>query len=179
MNNINVKFSRRVKELLTKILFQSATLEEVASCVPAEMAHLAIYCRAECHLLWRLRQFFPDNRHVPPSAKELLDFLHAGCLRNAAINLKHDQVAKEVCGQLVGAGLEVMLLKGTSLRARYPILAGRPQCDTDIMVHTHDVEKAELLMSGMGFRVDEKCFTRDEYLAKHFDLRMIRDQVPV
>jgi hypothetical protein len=179
VKNLNIKFSKRSKELLIKILFNKASLDEIFSCDQRQMAFLAIFSRVESHILWRLRQLFPNPESTPASLTELIGVLQNRCLMNAAINLNHDGIAQEVCAGLKGAGVDVMFLKGTSLRARFPELAGRPQCDTDLMVRFQDLERAEKVMIDLGFRVDEKIFTREEYLEKHFDLRLIREQVPV
>ncbi len=173
------KFSREAKRLLIALLFGTATREELEKMDPTEMAVLAVFARAEAHVLWRLGQLHADAEKPSPFAQKLQGFLKVRCLQNAAQNLRMDTMAREACRQMAAQGIKVMLIKGSALRARYPELAGRPQGDTDILVPAQDVEKAEAVLVADGYIVDEKEFTREEYLTKHFDLRMIKDGIPL
>nr|MEE4266850.1 nucleotidyltransferase family protein [Candidatus Krumholzibacteria bacterium] len=172
-------FSPEAKRLLIGILFGTATLDELEKMDPTEMAVLAVFARVEAHLLWRLGQLQADAEKPSPFVQKLQGFLKVRCLQNAAQNLRMDTMAREACRQMAAAGIKVMLIKGSALRARYPELAGRPQGDTDILVPAQDVEKAEAVLVADGYIVDEKEFTREEYLTQHFDLRMIKNGIPL
>lgn len=47
-------------------------------------------------------------------------------------------------------------------------MAGRFQCDVDVLVHREDLERAEALLLQMGFSLVESFLEREELLAQHF-----------
>lgn len=65
-------------------------------------------------------------------------------------------------------GIDLILLKGAALRAERPGLAGRFQCDVDVLVRRRDLARAEQLLQEMGFRLDESYLDREGLLDRHF-----------
>jgi hypothetical protein len=167
--------SRETRRVLLAWLFGTATLDELCARDLRELVTGAIACGIEAHLLWRTMQMPAARQPDAATADRLRTLLKMRCLQNAAHNLQTDAQARRLCAGLQSAGIPVMLLKGTALRARYPELAGRPQCDTDVLVRRGDLGRAEAVVREAGYRVDEKLFTREQYLEEHFDLRMIKD----
>lgn len=144
-----------------------------------ELVSGAIACGIEAHLLWRTKRLPAARQQDAAAADRLRTLLEMRCLQNAAHNLRMDAQARRLCAGMQSEGIPVMLLKGAALRARYPELAGRPQCDTDVLVRRDDLGRAEAVVREAGYRVDEKTFTREQYLDEHFDLRMIKENIAV
>ncbi len=170
-----MRIRKEVKNTILRWLFGNISLEQLCEFEPRELVHAAVSNRVEAHLLWRLGQLTERSSAYPDEIQEIRTILQRRCVFNAANNLRMDVEARDLCRQLISEGIKVMLLKGAAIRARYPELAGRPQCDTDILIEKVHLERSEEILLANGFKVDEKSFTREEYLAKHFDLRMIRE----
>jgi hypothetical protein len=168
-----------IKKTILDWLFGKITPGALCRIDARELLQIVFYFGLEAHLLWRLNQLMARAEKYPEPLQLIRANLHRRCVFNAANNLRMDVEVRGLCRALETEGIPVMLLKGAALRARYPDLAGRPQCDTDIMVKREDLERAEAVLESAGFQVDEKVYTRQEYLEHHFDLRMIRDQHPV
>jgi hypothetical protein len=174
-----MQIRKDIKKAILAWLFGQSSLESLCRHDPHDLVSAGIAARLEAHLLWRLGQLLESTSDYPDEIQEIRALLQRRCVFNAANNLRMDMEVRNLCRQLEVAGIKVMLLKGSALRARYSELAGRPQCDTDILIERDHLERAEAILAQAGFRVDEKSFTREEYLTQHFDLRMIRDDHPV
>lgn len=85
-------------------------------------------------------------------------------------NLRRDEELREGLTCLDGAGIPFILLKGSGLRAERPWLAGRFQCDVDVLLRRHDLERAESILLRLGFTLDESYLDRERLLAEHFHL---------
>lgn len=88
----------------------------------------------------------------------------------AVSNLRRDGELAGALSLLAAEGIEVVLLKGAALRARRPELAGRFQCDLDVLLRRRDLERAEALLLAQGFRLDETFRDRAGLLRDHFHL---------
>ena len=88
----------------------------------------------------------------------------------AVANLRRDGELAGALDLLAAEGIEVILLKGSALRAQRPELAGRFQCDLDVLLRRRDLERAEALLLAQGFRLDESYLDRAGLLRDHFHL---------
>ncbi len=168
--------NKDIKNGILTWLAGKASLEYLGRFDPQELIRAVIAVRLEAHLLWRLGQMLDSNPDYSDDIQEIRALLQRQCVFNAANNLRMDVEARAICRQMNSEGIRVMLLKGAAFRARYSELAGRPQCDTDIMIEREQLERAEEILQMDGFQVDTKAFTRQEYLEKHFNLRMVKNQ---
>jgi hypothetical protein len=85
-------------------------------------------------------------------------------------NLRRDEELREALARLEAAGIPLILLKGSALRAERPGLAGRFQCDVDALLRREDLERAEAILRQLGFQIDESYLDRERLLAEHFHL---------
>jgi hypothetical protein len=88
----------------------------------------------------------------------------------AVDNLRRDEELREALARLDAAGIPLILLKGSALRAERPGLAGRFQCDVDALLRREDLERAESILRHLGFRLDDSYLGREGLLADHFHL---------
>lgn len=86
----------------------------------------------------------------------------------AVNNLRRDSELAEALARLAGGGVELLFLKGSALRAGQPGMAGRFQCDVDVLLQRRDLPAAEALLLDLGFRLDESFQCRDDLLRHHF-----------
>ncbi len=138
---------------------------------PADLLPVVFGLHLEAHLLAAMARI----ETAAPEAPTLRAGLQRRCLLNAALNLERDRRVRKLFAVLSAANIPVMILKGTALRARYPELAGRPQCDTDFMVEKADVFRAEAVILDQGYQLDQSRYTREQYLAEHFHLKFLQD----
>jgi hypothetical protein len=85
-------------------------------------------------------------------------------------NLRRDEELREGLARFDRAEIPFILLKGSGLRAERPGLAGRFQCDVDVLLRRPDLERAESILTGLGFTLDESYLDREGLLAGHFHL---------
>lgn len=88
----------------------------------------------------------------------------------AVDNLRRDRELAEPLDRFAEAGIEFIPLKGTALRLLRPGMAGRFQCDVDLLLRRPDLERAEALLTRLGFRLDESFLDRESLLSRHFHL---------
>lgn len=98
---------------------------------------------------------------------------------SAVSNLLRDALLSEALDRLKAEGIEFILLKGAALRLLRPELAGRFQTDVDLLLRRPDLEKAEEILIGRGFRLDESSRSRQAALETHFHLGYERDGAAV
>lgn len=84
----------------------------------------------------------------------------AGALRPdlvaAAMGLAQDAVAAETTAALTSAGIRSLVLKGPAvIRWLYPEVTDRYSVDVDLLVSPDDVDRAEVVLEGLGFMADE------------------------
>jgi hypothetical protein len=161
------------QEVVLKWVFGAAGHQDLATLDPRFSLAAVLRSGVEGHLLARLTHQTADVA-TPRYPDEFMAGLRGRCLQNAVRNLERDRQAREFCAALERNHLSVMLIKGTALRGRFPELSGRPQCDTDLLVRREDLARAEAVAESLGYHVDEKAMTRQQYLDEHFDLRMVR-----
>ncbi len=86
----------------------------------------------------------------------------------AVNNLRRDGELAEALSRLASEGIDLLFLKGSALRAGQQGMAGRFQCDVDVLLRRGDLERAEALLLELGFRLDESFQCRSDLLEKHF-----------
>lgn len=131
------------------------------------IAALAARLNVESYLLDVLG---PRQQRLGPEAARWLAGLRARVFAVAVDNLRRDAELREALARLDAAGIPLILLKGSALRAERPGLAGRYQCDVDVLLRRKDLERAEAILLEMGFILDESFLDREHLLAEHFHL---------
>jgi hypothetical protein len=112
----------------------------------------------------------PGQRRLEPEAARWLADLRQRVTRAAVDNLRRDRELAEALDRLAGAGIETLLLKGAALRLARPGMAGRYQCDVDLLLRRRDLERAEALLLGLGFQLVDSYRDRQALLDHHFHL---------
>ncbi len=112
----------------------------------------------------------PSQRRLEAEAAGWLATLRSRVAASAVDNLRRDRELSEALGRLTEEGIEIILLKGSALRLTRVGLAGRYQCDVDVLLRRPDLERAEALLTGMGFHLDESVYERQSMLDSHFHL---------
>ena len=83
-------------------------------------------------------------------------------------NLLRDEELFHALERLSAEGVDLLLLKGAALRLERQDMAGRFQCDVDVLVRRSDLERAEAVLCEMGFSLVESFLEREALLAQHF-----------
>ncbi|HYH44157.1 MAG TPA: nucleotidyltransferase family protein, partial [Thermoanaerobaculia bacterium] len=104
-----------------------------------ELADFAARLNVEAYLLNGLAGL---QGRLGPVQTAWLATLRRRVAESAVANLRRDRAAAEVIARLAGLGIEVILLKGAALRREVPELAGRFECDTDLLVRPEDVTRS-------------------------------------
>ncbi len=131
------------------------------------LAGHAARLQVESYLLEALT---PHQRRLGPEATSWLGEMRRNVFAVAVDNLRRDEELREGLARLDAAGVPFILLKGSGLRAERPGLAGRFQCDVDILLRREDLGRAEEILAGLGFAVDESYLDRAGMLREHFHL---------
>lgn len=138
----------------------------------AALGDLASRLGVESFLLGRLGP--GQTRLEPAAARWFAELRHRVALVEVQ-NLMRDEALAEVLSRLSREGVDFILLKGAALRLLRPEAAGRFQCDVDILLRRPDLERAEAVLGGLGFALDEEFRSRDAALETHFHLGFERD----
>jgi len=131
------------------------------------LAGLATRLNVESYILEVLG---PRQQRLGPGAARWLAGLRQRVFAVAVDNLRRDEELREALGRLDGEGIPFILLKGSSLRVERPGLAGRFQCDVDVLMRRGDLERAEAILRELGFVLDESYLDREHLLTDHFHL---------
>jgi hypothetical protein len=131
------------------------------------LAGHAARLQVESYLLEALT---PCQRRLGPEAVSWLAEMRRNVFAVAVDNLRRDEELREGLARMEAAGVPFILLKGSGLRAERPGLAGRFQCDVDVLLRRQDLERAEEVLVGLGFTLDESYLERDRMLREHFHL---------
>ena len=131
------------------------------------LAGHAARLQVESYLLEALT---PHQRRLGPEAASWLGEMRRNVFAVAVDNLRRDEELREGLARLDAAGVPFILLKGSGLRAERPGLAGRFQCDVDVLLRRQDLERAEAILAGLGFTLDESYLDRGGMLREHFHL---------
>jgi hypothetical protein len=129
------------------------------------LGELAARLNVESCVLGRLG---PHQRNLGAGAARWLDGLRRRVMEVAVNNLRRDGELAEALARLAEGGVDLLFLKGSALRAGRQGLAGRFQCDVDVLLRRSDLEQAEALLLGLGFRLDESFQCREDLLRNHF-----------
>jgi Uncharacterised nucleotidyltransferase len=173
-NKTPLPLSRKDKKVLVSLLLGNQELSSFEELDLMPTAYFIMESGLDAHLLWRLSHLPKHSDFQSTVLGKLQAFLTSRCEYNAARNLQMDANCRQVCTIMHEAGIDVMLLKGAALRARYGELAGRPQSDTDIMVRFEDLDEADQILREAGYVLDEEELTREQTLAEHFNFCMIK-----
>ncbi len=88
--------------------------------------------------------------------------LRKEAIRSAAVEALREDDLRAVLEALAGAGVEVLILKGTALA--YDLYASpdlRPRGDTDLLIAANDLERARVTLLALGF--EEQPVSGDEH----------------
>ncbi|MBQ8999559.1 nucleotidyltransferase family protein [uncultured Clostridium sp.] len=69
---------------------------------------------------------------------------------------KHIKIVSQVLNEFNKNDIPVIVLKGLFVRNLYPNPNLRTMCDADILVHPHDLNKIEVLLTSMGYKKIEE-----------------------
>jgi hypothetical protein len=135
----------------------------------ARLSSLAARLNVESYLLNALG---PMQRELSGGWPGSLADLRQRVTSSAVDNLRRDDELREALAQIAARGIDLVLLKGSALRASRPGvgLAGRYQCDVDVLVRREKLEDAEGILRGLGFRLDDSVDDRQGMLRRHFHL---------
>src|SRR4051812_11061040 len=95
------------------------------------LAGLAARLQVESYLLEALT---PCQQRLGPEAAAWLAEMRRNVFAVAVDNLRRDEELREGLARLSAGGVPFILLKGSGLRAERPGLAGRFQCDVDVLL---------------------------------------------
>jgi len=115
-----------------------------------------------------LSRLGPHQRRLGPAAARWLDELRRRVMEVAVNNLRRDGELAEALARLADGGVDLLFLKGSALRAGRQGMAGRFQCDVDVLLRRPDLERAEALLLDLGFHLDESFQCREDLLRNHF-----------
>ncbi|HSK79688.1 MAG TPA: nucleotidyltransferase family protein [Thermoanaerobaculia bacterium] len=110
----------------------------------------------------------PRQQRLGPREAAWLAGLRQQVSSSAIQNLLRDEELSQALARLAGEEIDLVLLKGAALRVERQDMAGRYQCDVDVLVRRPDLERAEALLCGMGFRLDDSFKDREALLNEHF-----------
>lgn len=110
----------------------------------------------------------PSQERLGPRESLWLAELRRQVAASAIQNLLRDEELSQALHRLSEEGIDLLLLKGAALRLERQDLAGRFQCDVDVLVRRPDLERAEALLRGLGFSLVESFLEREALLARHF-----------
>lgn len=133
----------------------------------AVLAGLAARLNVESYVLDALGS---RQQRLGPEPSRWLASLRQKVFAVAVDNLRRDAELAEALARFSAAGIELIFLKGSALRILRPELAGRFQCDVDLLLRRQDLERAEKLLQDLGFRLDESYRDREGLLRDHFHL---------
>jgi len=133
----------------------------------AVLAALAARLNVESYVLEALG---PRQPRLAPEPARWLGELRRKVFEVAVDNLQRDEELREALGRFEAADIPFILLKGSALRVERPGLAGRFQCDVDILLRREDLERAEAILLDLGFELDESYLDRERLLTDHFHL---------
>lgn len=152
-------------QLLLDLCLTGCDPERLRDADTTVLAELASRLNLESYILESLG---PSQRRLGPEAARWLAELRQRTSAAAVQNLLRDEELSEALARLAGEGIDLILLKGAALQAERPGLAGRFQCDMDVLLRRPDLEQAERLLQEMGFRLDESYLDRKGLLDRHF-----------
>ncbi|HKV06875.1 MAG TPA: nucleotidyltransferase family protein [Thermoanaerobaculia bacterium] len=110
----------------------------------------------------------PRQQRLGPQGALWLAELRRQVAASALQNLQRDEELSQALETLAAEGIDLLLLKGAALRLERPDMAGRYQCDVDVLVRRSDLERTEALLYEMGFSLVESFLEREALLARHF-----------
>ncbi|HEX6900084.1 MAG TPA: nucleotidyltransferase family protein [Thermoanaerobaculia bacterium] len=154
-------------QLLIDLCLEARDTSSLDGADTAALAGLAGRLNVESCVLEALSR----RRHrLEPAASRWQADLRQRVFAVAVDNLRRDEELREALARMGGEGIPLILLKGSALRAARPGLAGRYQCDVDVLLRRPDLERAEAVLTGMGFVLDESYLDREGLLDGHFHL---------
>lgn len=152
---------------LIDLCLEGRDTEALGDADMAALAGLAARLNVESYVLEALS---PRQQRLEPAASRWLADLRQRVFAVAVDNLRRDEELREALAGIGGEGIPFILLKGSALRAERPGLAGRFQCDVDVLLRRPDLERAEAVLTDLGFVLDESYLDRAGLLDGHFHL---------
>ena len=110
----------------------------------------------------------PGQDRLGPKGALWLAELRRQVAASAIQNLLRDEELSQALHRLSEEGIDLLLLKGAALRLERQDMAGRFQCDVDVLARRPDLERAEALLREMGFSLVESFLPREDLLSQHF-----------
>ena len=80
---------------------------------------------------------------------------------------KHVKKISEILNKFNDNDIPVIVLKGLVVRYLYPNPNLRTMCDADVLVHPHDLNKVELLLTSLGYKKFEESDEHGAHLVFH------------
>lgn len=153
--------------MLIDLCLEACEPESLGGAETAVLGELAARLNVESYVLDSLG---PRQQRLGPGPASWLQDLRQRVFAVAVDNLRRDGELREVLARLDEEGIPLVLLKGSALRVERPGLAGRFQCDVDVLLRRTDLERAEAVLAGLGFQLDESYLDRERLLTDHFHL---------
>lgn len=153
------------ERLLIKLCIGDASRDALAESDVSELVALACKLDVEAFLFDRLGSVVAD---FGPSARASFSTLRTRVAQNAVANIRADGELQEVLRHLARRGIDGMVLKGAAYRLRRIGLGGRFQSDVDLLVRCEDIEAAEAVLFGLGYRFAGSQQSRAAYRREHF-----------
>lgn len=110
----------------------------------------------------------PGQERLGPREALWLAELRRQVATSAIQNLQRDEELSQALQRLSEEGIGLLLLKGAALRIERQDMAGRFQCDVDVLVRRRDLARAEAVLREMGFSLVESFLPREALLDRHF-----------
>jgi hypothetical protein len=151
--------------LLIGLCLGTCDAESLREADAAGLSSLASRLCVESYVLGTLG---PGQQRLGPEASTWLAGLRRQVSAAAVQNLLRDEELGEALARLAGEGIGLILLKGAALRAERRGMAGRFQCDVDVLLRREHLEGAEEVLRGLGFRLVDTYLDRAGLLDRHF-----------
>ena len=144
--------------LLRTAVFDAPLDEQVlALCTPDSLQN--VYTLAKAHDVAHLMGKALGDAGLPEC--EAITKSRNKMLQAAYRYVQQDYEYQQLCAILAEAGIAYIPLKGTVLRPYYPEPWMRTSCDTDILVHREDLEKAQTLLQEKLHFVERRLSPHD------------------
>ena len=151
--------------MLIDLCLGGCDLQSFQAADPEALSGLVSRLNVESYVLNYLG---PRQQRLGPRQAAWLSGLRQRVSAATVQNLQRDEELGEALARLAGEGIDLMLLKGAALRVERRDLAGRFQCDVDVLLRREHLETAEALLREMGFRLDDSYLDRKGLLENHF-----------
>jgi hypothetical protein len=109
-----------------------------------------------------------QNGVTPFVPKAIIEVYKSRFYWNQVQNMKRLGRLKAVLMACASERIPIMVLKGAALAGQvYPEIGWRPMQDVDLLAHEADIPRIEQLVISLGYRPNEKKFSKDWYQNHH------------